>query len=439
MNKKNIFYLVCGGVLVGVTVFLTLKEKEKKSEFLPLKERAAAIAKGPEWEQTKQRAALLYSTLKTKKAKTDLASIYMVEGRITGDRTYYDKAALQLVNSVLKADSNDFESSVYKAMILLSQHHFADAQVIGNKLLKQNQNSASIYGILVDANVELGNYKEAVAYADKMVGLRPDLRSYSRVSYLREIYGDYTGAKAAMKMAVTAGVLGQEETEWCTVQLGHLYELSGMIDTAEMAYNSALAARPGFAPAYAGLGRVEKANKNYDKAIMYFNNAKAMLADYSYDEELSSVYALKGNKEKAKEHIQIALNMLNAEAQKGNDDEEIGHYSDRELAYAYLMEDDKDKALEHALMEYNRRPNNIDVNEVLAWVYYKKGDFTNAVKYIQVALQTNSKNPILNNRAGLIFYNGGNKVRGGTLLTESLKQKNILEKSQLDETLAIIK
>ncbi len=439
MNKNNIFYALCGATLLGVIAFLTLKEKNKDTEFLPLKERTATIAKGTEWEQTKQRATLLYSKLKTKKAKTDLASIYMVEGRITGDRTYYDKAALQLVNSVLMADSNDFESSVYKTMILLSQHHFTDAQVIGNKLLKQNKNSASIYGILVDANVELGNYKDAISYADKMVGLRPDLRSYSRVSYLREIYGDYTGAKSAMKMAVTAGVLGQEETEWCTVQLGHLYEMSGMIDTAEMAYNSALAARPGFAPAYAGLGRVEKAKKNYDKAIMYFNNAKGALAEYSYDEELASIYELKGNKEKAKVHIQLALDMLNAEAQKGNDDEEIGHYSDRELAYAYLMEDDKDKALEHALMEYNRRPNNIDVNEVLAWVYYKKGDFTNAVKYIQVALQTNSKNPMLNNRAGLIFYNSGNKVRGGAMLTESLQYKNILEKSQLDETLAIVK
>jgi hypothetical protein len=39
----------------------------------------------------------------------------------------------------------------------------------------------------VDGNVEMGNYDSAVAFADKMVALRPDLTSYSRVSYLREI------------------------------------------------------------------------------------------------------------------------------------------------------------------------------------------------------------------------------------------------------------
>jgi tetratricopeptide (TPR) repeat protein len=239
-------------------------------------------------------------------------------------------------------------------------------------------------------------------YADKMVGLRPDLRSYSRVSYLREIYGDYTGAKVAMKMAVTSGVVGQEETEWCTVQLGHLYEVSGMLDTATMAYNSALAARPGFAPAYAGLGRVERANKNYDKAIDYFNKAIAQLQEYSYYEELATLYELKGDKAKANQNIETALTMLNDEADKGNNDDEIGHYSDRELAYAYLIQGDADKAVEHALMEYNRRPNNIDVNEALAWCYYKKGDVVNAKKYIAVALQTNSKNPVLNSRAELI-------------------------------------
>jgi tetratricopeptide (TPR) repeat protein len=402
MKKKNIFYAICGATLVSVTVFLIKKQNNKAATFLPLKERAFTIANGAEWQQTKQRATTLYNALTTNKAKTDLASIYMVEGRITGDRTYYDKAALQLVNAVLKADSNDFESNVFKAMILLSQHHFADAQVIGNKLLLHNQNSATIYGILVDASVELGNYKDAVMYADKMAGLRPDLRSYSRVSYLREIYGDYVGAKAAMKMAVTAGVVGQEETEWCTVQLGHLYEISGMLDTATMAYNSALTARPGFAPAYAGLGRVQRANKNYDKAIDYFNKAIAQLKEYSYYEELATIYELKNDKAKAKENINTALTMLNEEADKGNNDEEIGHYSDRELAYAYLIQGDVDKAIEHALMEYNRRPNNIDVNEALAWCYYKKGDMRNAKKYIAVALQTSSKNPTLTSRAALI-------------------------------------
>lgn len=58
-----------------------------------------------------------------------------------------------------------------------------------------NPYNADIYGALVDANVELGNYKEAVAMCDKMLSIRPDLRSSSRASYIRQIFGDNNGVR----------------------------------------------------------------------------------------------------------------------------------------------------------------------------------------------------------------------------------------------------
>ena len=63
--------------------------------------------------------------------------------------------------------------------------------IVAHKAQQVNPYNAYVYGLLVDGNVEMGNYDTAVAYADKMVGVRPDLTSYSRVSYLREIFGDY--------------------------------------------------------------------------------------------------------------------------------------------------------------------------------------------------------------------------------------------------------
>ncbi len=41
----------------------------------------------------------------------------------------------------------------------------------------------------------------------------------------------------------------------------------------------------------------------------------------------------------------------------------------RELAYAYLKLIIMIKAIEHALLEYNRRPENIDVRDG-SWIYY---------------------------------------------------------------------
>jgi len=216
-----------------------------------------------------------------------------------------------------------------------------------------------------------------------MISIRPDLRSYSRVSYLREIYGDYPGAIQAMKMAVDAGAPGDEATEWTRVQLGHLYENTGDLKSAEIHYTIALDERPGYAYAFAGLARIERAEKNYQKAIVYYQKADSLVNDYSFKEELVDVYKLTGENEKANLIAKKVIEGLTKDTQSGQNDESIGHYADRELAYAYLKIKNYDQALEHALLEYNRRPGNIDVNETVAWVYYCKGDYAKALSYLQ--------------------------------------------------------
>lgn len=94
--------------------------------------------------------------------------------------------------------------------------------------------------MLVDANVELGNYARSVEMADKMVSIRPDIRSYSRISYLREIHGQVPGAIEAMKLAVSAGYPGMEQTEWARLTLGRLYQRYGMPDSAMYQFQMAL-------------------------------------------------------------------------------------------------------------------------------------------------------------------------------------------------------
>ena len=281
--------------------------------------------------------------------------------------------------------------------------------------------------------METGNYKAAIENADKMVSIRPDIRSYSRISYLREIHGDYSGAIEAMKMATESGQPGDETTEWSRVQLGQLYEKTGDLKNAEMHYAIALQNRPNYAYALAGLGRLSLASKDYNKAIHYFLQADSLVNDYSFKEELIDVYQLAGQKDKAD-----AINAMNKDAQSGKDNQNIGHYADRELAYAYLKTNNYDKALEHALAEYNRRPTNIDVNETLAWVYYKKEDYKKALLYIQVALKTNSKNPTLLCRAGLIYAKADDRMKAKAILLEALKNNPNIDASLKTESMRLL-
>jgi tetratricopeptide (TPR) repeat protein len=335
-------------------------------------------------------------------------------------------AAMKLVNDVLKNDAKNFEGLTFKALIFLSQHHFAEGLAVVEQVRQLYPYSAHVYGILTDANVELGRYDSALVNIDRMVSIRPDLSSYSRISYQREIHGDNEGAIDAMKLAVEAGSPGDEATEWSRIQLAKLYEHTGQVEYAKMNYTIALYDRPGYPHALAGLARIEVAEKNYLKAIDLYKKADSAITDFTIKEELAQAYLLNGNKEEADRLSNMILKDMIKASQKNKTTDTSGHYSDREIAYAYINTGNYDKALEHAMIEYNRRPGNIDVNETVAWVYYNKGNAGKAVLYIKEALKTNCKNPVLLCRAGLIYASAGDKAMAKIILQDGLKNNPVI-------------
>ncbi|WP_201985239.1 tetratricopeptide repeat protein [Hymenobacter rubidus] len=408
--------------LLAAAIFFFKKPEHRTPE---LKERHGDLAAGGEWLNTKAAIEGLLAKLRTNpddhKSRLLLAQAYMQEARVTGDHPYYDGAAMELLEEVLKAEPENFEALCCKASLCLTQHHFAQGLGIAEQAQKLNPNSGFVYGLLTDANVEMGHYDEAVKVADKMNALRPDLAAYARVSYLREIYGDVPGAIQAMDLAAKAGYVGLEQTEWTRVALGHLYEVSGDTARARAYYQMALTARPGYAYALAGLGRMAAAHKDYAKAIGLYKQARITVKDYAFSDELTDLYRLNDQPDEAKKMAEESIDMLANAAKEADSNEQMGHYADRELAYAYLKTNELDKALEHAKIEYARRPDNIDVNETMAWVLYKRGQFAEAQKYMQVARRTGSKNPVLLCRAGLILTKMGKTAEGQTLIEQSLK------------------
>ncbi len=425
--KKNSIYIICIVVfcvaVIGVILNYNRKEKEKKNMVYQLLPRKGAAANSREWKDVQKKANDLLAALKEDpndlNGSLKLAALYIQEARETGNYIYYDKAAMKSVNNILRLDSLNFNGLVYKSLLYLSQHHFAEGLAAAYMAKAVNPYNSYVYGLMVDGNVEMGNYDSAVADADKMVSIRPDLTSYSRVSYLREIYGNYKSSIEAMKMAAEAGGRGDEHTEWTRTQLASLYEKTGDYKTAESLYNTSLGMRPDYPFALAGLARVAVAQNDPKKAIELYEKADLLIKDNSMKEELVDLYRQTGNNKKADELANQVIEDLSQDAQAGDKDETIGHYADRELAYAYLKVNKVDKALEHAMLEYNRRPDNIDVNETVAWVYYNKGEYDKAIPYVKAALKTNSKNPVLLSRAGLIFFKSGEKQLAKSMLQEA--------------------
>ena len=425
--KKKFTYLLLLVFFFGMTAFVFIrygqKLKSQEVAFYPLLERKGTAALLPEWASTKNNGdkliRIVRETPTDTKSTLALVALYIQEARVTGNYTYYDAAAMKYINDLLAREPQNFEALILKAILQLSQHHFSDALQTAATAQKINPYNAFVYGIMVDGNVEMGNYPAAVGNSDKMMSIRPDIRSYARVSYLREIHVDYSGSIEAMKRTVEAGAFGDEGTEWSRIQLARLYESTGEIRTAEMHYTIALDERPGYGYAIAGLGHIAMANKDYAKAIGLYQQADSVMNDYALKEQLAELYILTAQKEKAATAINNIIDELTKAAKEG--EQSINHHADKELAYVYLLKNEPGKALEHAMIEYNRRPDNIDVNEAVAWAYYKNDEEQKALPYIERALRTNCKNPVLLSRAGLIFAKTGDAAKARSLLQQAQK------------------
>lgn len=357
-----------------------------------LYERQGTLAKAPEWPKTKAKVEDLKRRIvrspKDVKPRLQVAAIYMAEARITGEHPYYYPAILSILDDVLALEPANFEALIYKASVKMSQHQFAEAKAIAGQARQLNPNNAYIYGVLVDANVELGNYEEAVAMSDRMQVLKPSLESYSRASYLREIYGDYPGAIQAMQLAVEAGLPGSEPHCWSKKTLGYLYEQTGKPILAERQYREILAMRPSYAFALHGLARVHKSRKQYDQALTLLDSAARIMPEFSFHEEMAEIYGLRGETVRMREKYRQVITML-------SDDARSGHRVDLELCNVYTAAGQLDSARVYGLREYRKRPNNIDVNAALARMYYRSNDFPKAQQHLKVARRTGSKDPEL--------------------------------------------
>lgn len=445
MSRKFTYTaMIC--LFLGATTFVILRHNKKLetkiNAFFPLQERKGSLAASAEWSVTKTKAGDLIRIVRENpddnKSAIALATLYLQESRVTGNTMYYDVAALHYINKVLEKNPTDFEGLTLKALIYLSQHHFAEAIAIADKARQVGPYNSFVYGLLVDGHVEMGNYEAAVENAEKMMSLRPDIRSYSRVAYLREIHGDNDGAIEAMQSAVKAGGGGDEPTSWARIQLAKLYEGTGKLDYAEMHYTIALDQRPGYPYALAGLGNIAEAKNEIDKAIMLYEQADSLILDYSFKEKLASLYERKGNTKKAKALIAEVIKGMQEHAEMGEKEDDIGHYADRELAYAYLLQRNYSKALKHASAEYRRRPDNIDVNETIAWVHYKRNEFGKALPYINAALRTGCKNATLLTRAGLIYGRNGQQAKAMALLTEALSRNPSIDHQLKREGMSVL-
>jgi len=361
-------------------------------------QRSEKIQHGKEWDYVQNIYSEKINQLKkdpsNAEAKLVLAQLYIKEARVTGEHGHYYPAALTMIEKVLNSDEEleptiKFQALMHKAGVQLSLHEFADALKTGQQAILINPRNAQIHGVLVDAYVELGQYDKAILLADKMVSMKPDLRSYSRISYLREIHGDIDGAIDAMTLAVEAGYPGYEETAWAMLTLAELYHRYGQADKAEKIYEGILEMRNDYPFAVAALGDLQYENGDLEKAQQTLNEAIEIIPEVGFYISLAHIYKDQNRTEDLEDIKKEILVML-------EDDVANGHNMNLEYTNLYLeLFEEPETALSYIEKEYKKRPDNIDVNLLMAKVYRSLNDTSKLKMYADAAAVTKSVHPDL--------------------------------------------
>ena len=341
-----------------------------------------------------------------------LAAAYIRRARETGDFSLNTNAQTA-VDRALEKDPQNSDAQKLKASLLLTFHRFDEALNLGRQLEKDNPQDSFVYGILTDANVELGNYREAIDAAQKMIDLKPNTASYARVAHLRSLHGDHEGAVEMFKLAArTADPLDKEAQSWCVVQVGDELWKYGKYAEAEKVYDEALQNFPQFHLAIAGKGRIRAALGDFTGAVKFLTDANNRVPNVETAILLGDIYAKQGDAEKAKQQYELVEII----------EQKIGASNDQKrLALLWADQNIKlDEALAIAQRERGMRKD-IFTADVLAWVLYKKGLFQEAKKAADEAMNLKTNDARILYHAGMIEKAIGNKKQAVKLLQTALK------------------
>jgi tetratricopeptide (TPR) repeat protein len=346
-------------------------------------------------------------------AHVDLGSAYLARYGETEDPAFYPKAR-QAFDEALKLNPNDYSVLTGAAQLELSQHHFRRGLALAEQARRINPATVEIDGMIADAQIELGRYGAAAETLQRYVSRRPELGSYARISYFRELRGDIGGAVAAMRLAAAASGDRSADSVFATTLIGKLRADQGDYAAAEATFRRVLALDPSNPDAKLGLAGIEAGNGNTEAALDLYRAVQRSIAAPDHA-------ILLGEAEEAAGHRAAAAEAY-AEARAAFEREEsVGTNTTTERAVFEADHGDPATAVAYGRRAWRLTPS-VRAADAYSWALSAAGEHRAALRFSQLALRLGSRDPAFLYHAGIVAFRAGQTDRARVVLSRLVAQ-----------------
>jgi tetratricopeptide (TPR) repeat protein len=346
---------------------------------------------------------------------TYIATLYEARGRLTGDIGDYSRAQTA-VETALAIVPDYATAQVLQARLRQTLHDFPGALAAAEAILKKDPTVLQAMATEGDAQLELGDVKDAASSFAALQKAAPGAAVTARLARLAFIQGDTTSATSlaarAWNEATAAGETGAS-LGWYAYLAGMTAITTGTPATALTWFQKALAVWPDSYLALAGEARAQAALGHTDTAISAYQQAIAIAPQPDALTALGDLYALRGDpKLAANQYATVeAIGHLAAINQQVYNRQlvlfSVNH--DRDLASALTLAE-QELAVRKDVYGY----------DAYAWALLANGRAGDANVAMTTALAFGTRDPLLLYHAGEIALALGNSAQARDLLTQAL-------------------
>jgi tetratricopeptide (TPR) repeat protein len=344
---------------------------------------------------------------------TDLGHAYLIRFGETEDPSFYPRAQ-QAFETALKLNANDPSAVAGVAQLQLSRHQFREGLTLAERARRLNPSTTGIDALITDAQVELGRYGAAAHTVQHYVDRRPELGSYARISYLRELHGDLPGAIQAMGLAASAAGDRSAASAFARTLLGKLYADRGDYATAAATFRRVLTLKPGYPDAMLGLAAIEFAKGDIENALERYRAVERSVAAPDHAILLGEAEEAAGHPAAASRAYGVARAAFEAEEAQGAN-------IATERAVFEAEHGDPAMAVELGRHAWRYTPS-VRAADAYSLALSSAGEHGAALRFSERATRLGSRDPVFLYHAGTVAFRAGRTDRAHTFLARLVRQ-----------------